>query len=604
MKTTRLFNCRALRRGVATLLLLAVSVAAKAYDFVLSGICYNVVSEVDLTCEVTYYSEIVSSNKEVYSGDMTIPETVRHDGKTYSVVGICDSTFYECTDLSKVTIGGNVTTIGKYAFYGCTGMISVIIGNGVTNIGEYAFSGCTGLTSVSIGNSVTNIEEYAFSGCTGLTEITIPESVTNIGGYAFNKCTGMTILNFNAVACPAAGFWYYYVASAFYGCDNISAVNFGDKVTIIPAYICDEMKGLTEVTIPNSVTEIGEYAFDYCPKLTSVTIGNSVTKIGYDAFFLCKGLTSITIPESVTEIGNSAFGNCTGLTSVIIGESVSSIGSYAFSQCTGLTGTLTIPERVTSIGDEAFENCAGLTEVNFNATACTYAGDVYGAFRKCTNISTFNFGDNVTIIPGFLCYGLSGLTEVSIPNSVITIGTRAFRECTGLTSVNIPNSVTEIGMRAFRDCSSLTEVTIPNSVTLIDNETFYGCTSLKEVTIPESVTSIGGSAFYNCTGLRTLNSYNSTPPTCDTGVFENVRTDFCTLFVPIGAKSAYSIADQWKEFLYVEEVEVSPVADILAGDNSEPAGYYTTDGKQVPQPQRGINIVRYTDGTARKVLVK
>ncbi len=602
MKKIKTLDCRGLCRGMAALLLLVVSVAANAYDFVLSGICYNVVSEDDLTCEVTYYSETVSSNKEVYSGDITIPETVRHDGKTYSVVGICDSTFYECTDLSKVTIGGNVTTIGDYAFYGCTGMPSVIIGNGVTNIGEYAFSGCTGLTSVTIGNGVTNIEEYAFSGCTGLTEITIPESVTHIGGYAFRNCTGMTILNFNAVACPAAGFWNYYVASAFYGCDNISTVNFGDKVTIIPAYICDEMKGLTEVTIPNSVTEIGEYAFNYCPKLTSLTIGNSVTKIGYSAFGFCLGLTSVTIPNSVTTISSGAFEFCSGLTSVTIPNSVTEIGSWAFA-CTGLT-SVTIPERVTSIGEYAFDLCRDLTKVNFNATACTYAGDGYSAFPDCTNISTFNFGDNVTIIPGFLCYGLSGLAEVTIPNNVITIGTRAFRECTGLTSVNIPNSVTEIGMRAFMNCSSLTEVTIPNSVTLIDDETFSGCTSLKEVTIPNSVTSIGGSAFYNCTGLRTLNSYNSTPPTCDTDVFENVRTDLCTLFVPIGAKSAYSIADQWKEFLYVEEVEVSPVADILAGGNAEPAGYYTTDGKQVSHPQRGINIIRYSDGTTKKVLVK
>jgi len=227
------------------------------------------------------------------------------------------------------------------------------------------------------------------------------------------------------------------------------------------------------VVMENGVANIAFRAFCFCNNLTSVTIPNSVTSIGECAFEHCSSLTSVTIPNSVTSIGGVAFSNCSSLTSVIIPNSVTSIGSYAFSNCSSLT-SITIPENVTIIETGAFAGCSSLQTVNFNATNCTIIlVEWIPVFNNCTAFTTLNIGNNVNTIPDHVFYG-SSIMELTIPNSVTSIGECAFEHCSSLTSLIIGNSVTTIGAFAFNLCSSITEITSYSTTPpTISNSTFY-----------------------------------------------------------------------------------------------------------------------------------
>ena len=161
---------------------------------------------------------------------------------------------------------------------------------------------------------------------------------------------------------------------------------------------------------------------------------------------------------------------------------------------------------VISIGDTAFGYCSGLTSVTI-PNSVTTIGDA--AFVYCSGLTSITIPNSVTSILEFAFMGCSGLTSLTIGNGLITIGDHVFSGCTGLTSITIPNSITTIGEFAFDYCSGLTSVTIPNSVTTIEDAAFGYCTGLTSITIPNSVTSIGSSAFYECSGLTSVTIGNS-----------------------------------------------------------------------------------------------
>jgi hypothetical protein len=485
------------------------------------------------------------------------------------------------------TINGlPVTSIGDKAFQGRTRVTEVTIPYDITSIGSFAFSGCTRLTGVYFQGDAPSLGSSVFRGDNHATVYYLPGPAgwdTMFGGrpaelwpspepYIYTAQNGTITIN------------------KYTGSDD--AVTIPDIINGLPVTSIGDnafsLNGLTSVTIPTGVTSIGVAAFGYCTSLSSVTIPDGVTNIGVSAFFFCLSLTNVTIPNSVTGIEDYAF-YYTGLSSVTVPNNVTSIGDGAFERCTNLS-SITIGDSVTSIGDNAFQYCPGLTGVYFQGNAPSLGGsDVFNGdnnatvyyspgttgwdptfgglttvlwyqFTYTTNngtitITGYTVADGALVpstitIPSTINYlpvtsigrrALSGtnLTGVTIPDSVTSIGDKAFDNCFRLSSVTIPDSVTSIGNYAFEG-SGLTNVTIGSSVTNIGAGAFT-CYDLTSVTIPNSVTSIGDGAFLGDPNLTaiTVDSLNSFYSSVDGVLFNKNQTTL--IQCPGGKAGRYTI---------------------------------------------------------------
>ena len=393
--------------------------------------------------------------------------------------------------ITTLTIGNQVKTLPNNAFANCNSLTSVTFGNGLVSIGKYAFSGCSNLPSIVLPNNIISIADGTFNGCSNLISIVIPENVKSIGEKAFNNCSRLS-----AIIIPEN---VTTIGLGAFHSSGLTSITIPEGVTNIRAYAFGDCKGLHTVNFNAINCEMGYdagvenyYPVFYDTAPATVNIGNSVKKIPLCAFYQFNSLVSINIPNSVTVIEAAAFRE-SGIKSINIPNGVTKIGVVAFCDCHNLT-SVTIPESITSIGAQAFIDCHNLQTVNYNAINCTEMGGWYGwqVWSNCHAVTTLSIGSQVQTIPDFAFamlgddyYGVTGgLTSVTIPNSVKSIGGYAFHSCKKLTSVTIGNSVESIGWYAFADCYNLTSITIPKSVKTIENgTTFEFCRSMKTIEV-------------------------------------------------------------------------------------------------------------------------
>ena len=296
---------------------------------------------------------------------------------------------------------------------------------------------------------------------------------------------------------------------------------------------------------------IGSYAFSGCSGLTSLTLPDGITEIGFQAFYGCRGLTSLTLPDGITSIGSYAFYGCGRLTSLNLPAGITSIGSYAFYGCSRLT-SLTLPDGITEIVNDAFSGC-------------------------------------------------SGLTSLTLPDGITKIGNHAFSCCSGLTSLNLPAGITKISDGAFQYCSGLTSLTLPAGITEISDGTFWGCNGLTSLTLPAGITWIGDYAFYWCRELTSIYVYAKKVPEIDSNAFEEFDAKKCTLYVPMGTRDDYCASDFGKYFENIVEFEATGIDKTTTSTDVEEVGRYSVNGQRLSAPTKGLNIVKYSDGSVKKV---
>ncbi len=425
------------------------------------------------------------------------------------------------------TIPDGVRVIGEDAFDRCTALTSVTIPDSVTDVANGLFCGCSGLTEVTIGRGITSLpsiehpfnsedEHYwycptgFFESCTSLRSVTIPESVTSIGAFAFRNCTSLQSVMIPDSVTKTGG-------AVFCGCSALSRISIGSGLSQLADY--------EEHRPPEGPGDDGtrEYSFfEGCGSLTDVAIG-----AGLDANEILKILTSADKLTALTVSADNPF--CMVQDHVLFSKDQTELLFCLRNK----SGAYTIPDGVSRIREEAFSGCAALTSVTIPDSVTDAAG---GLFFGCSGLAEVTIGSGITSLPsteqlfvsahGHCCRPIgffescTSLRNVTIPDSVTSIGAFAFRSCTALTSVTIPDSVTDVAGGLFFGCSGLTEVTIGSGITSLpsteylfesEDENYYcrtgffeSCTSLRSVTIPESVTSIGEFAFRNCTSLQSV----------------------------------------------------------------------------------------------------
>lgn len=447
-------------------------------------------------------------------GDLTYSVN-NNEGTSVTVTGHVDGTAATGTltipeNVVYDGINYSVTKIGYYAFDNCSGLTgTLVIPNSITEIGWGAFQLCSGFNGLSLGNSVSLIDDSAFNGCSGfIGNLVLPNSVTTIGSLAFGCRNLSGVLQLpSSISIISEEAFYLCKFSAIevdegnshYRSQN--GVLFTSGLDTLLLYPIGNQASYYE--IPNTVKRIGNMAFYYCENLTSVSMPNSLVSIGSQAFGDCSGITSFSIPYSVISVSNSSFYG----TAWWYSQNTDVV--YLDGWCLGKkwydgpTGQLMIEEGTKGIASGAFYNCSGLTSLTLPNSLLIIDNSAFGK-----------------------CSGITG--SLIIPNSVTILGDLAFANCTGFNGqLILSNSLTEIGYQTFENCSGFVgDLVIPNSVKLIKEKAFNGCSgfdgnlilgnTLEEIEyqafaycsgfigqliIPDAVRLIDAYAFYRCSGF-------------------------------------------------------------------------------------------------------
>ena len=560
--------------------------------------------------------------------------------------------FSECSGLTSLKLPSGITSIGYHAFAYCSGLTSLQFPSNLTSIGDDAFAGCTGLTSLQLPSGLTSIGSAAFAYCSGLTSLQFPSGLTSIGVRAFQNCTGLTSLELPSgltkieegtfSGCTNINSIYAYMpdpllfdgeAKDFPTCFNenctlyvpkksytayIVAPGWGDFKTIakfnpdlirdwvtknvaqagtLSTVIGEDKENITKLKLTGNLNDtdvqyleemireaalqelnlkdaqlytIESRRFVYCKNLTSLVLPDVLQRIEKEAFGGCTGLTTISLPAGL-EYMYAAFPDCTGLTSIYANMPTPLQDAYSFEGVDKSDCILYVPEGSLAAYRQ-MENTWGLFQhiVEFDSATGLLTLDIQAN------------GDG----------SLSGLVDAELRGRVKNlkisgqIGNSDFGFIQYLSS-NLQNlDLKDANVRDLPYCG------------------LEGCQALTTISLPACLWSIDKGFLSLCRNLKTIYAYMPDPNALIYGDEFSQESREWTLYVPKGMKTVYQNSERWSYCKEIIEMETSGIDSVILHPDAKEVSRYSVNGQRLAVPVKGLNIVKYSDGSARKVVVK
>ena len=609
-----------------------VGAKAFAHDFEVDGIYYNIVSISELTCEVTYSGDDYYE-KFTYHGNISVPEYVQYNGKSLRVVGIGDYAFYnynwwnmEKESITSISLPNSIEYIGTSALaYNSIsdfkvpsslkkigrGAFAVFVSEGVERVyvsdlkswceiefedsksspfckgnrnegssvtfGLYTVRGEFYLNNelcevITLPNEIKKINNYAFAGVASIKEIVLPEGIESIGDFAFCNCVNLLSVK-TPSTCKTIG------KHAFNGCSKLCDVQLSDGLESLGERSFSYCASLRSLTFPSTLKTIGEYLF-YGMNLPSLTIDYSeqalflpesslfnINSIFFQRDFYCsywwKGGEMARLPFKGDGYKNV-------LKTIVIGPSVTNIPRKIFEECS--LDSVVIQDSSTPIlfGYERADS----------SYSTSIGGQITSNYYKCS--STF----------------------YSVPIKYLKVGRPLEVNYTELYDGATQEGADYQLYGYFEKSNAFNGIEIGNSVSDISYFDFAKYKDLKSISFGKNIVTVPDLS--NNVKLDSIIVINDTPP--NAVAFSNTTYLHCKLFIPKGCQAVYESANVWQNFWNIIELEQDfntlGIKKHNMSSETDETARYTIDGIRISTPKRGLNIVKQSDGTSKKVFVK
>ena len=566
-----------------------------------------------------------------------------------NLTSIGASAFAGCKGLTSLQFPSGLTFIGGAAFEDCTSLVSLQLPSGLTSIGSAAFENCTSLVSLQLPSGLTSIGSAAFAYCSGLTTLQFPSGLTSIGVRAFQNCTGLTSLELPSglTKIEEGAFWgcsninsiYAYMpdpplfdgeAKDFPTCFNenctlyvpkksytayIVAPGWGDFKTIakfnpdlirdwvtknvaqagtLSTVIGEDKENITKLKLTGNLNDTDVQYLEEMIREAALQELNLKDALLYTIescrFRDCKNLTYLVLPDVLQRIEKAAFPNCTGLTTISLPAGLEYMYA-AFIDCTGLTSIYA--NMPTPLQDTY--SFYGLDKSNCYLYVPKGSLDAY---RQDWEWGSFPY------IAGLERDSATGLFSLEIcPN-----GYRDYE----LIDVAMRDKVKSLKISGAVDFGFINQYLSSNLQNLdlkdanVTDLPYCGldrCQDLTTISLPAGLRSIDKGFLSNCRNLRTIYAYMPDPNALiyeDNFYYESREW---TLYVPKGMKNAYQNS-KWRYCKEIIEMETSGIDSVILNPDAKEVSRFSADGQRLAVPVKGLNIVKYSDGTVRKVVVK